>query len=117
MARGLFELRRDEVTGWWVAVLVDREFDRDRFRKPAIRLNQDPSHCPNCQATGDSTSVRTLKPMAFVVAGTEREAREQGQAERDPELGMVGDAGSWQTIMAPAGHHVSFAETPPQIAF
>ena len=117
MARGLFELRRDEVTGWWVAVVVDREFDRDRFRKPAIRLNQDPAHCPNCQAAGEATAARTLKPQAFVVAGTEREAREQGQAERNPELGVLGDAGSWQTIMAPAGHHEPFAETSPQIAF
>jgi UDPglucose--hexose-1-phosphate uridylyltransferase len=117
VARGLFELRRDDVTGWWVAVVVDRQFDRDRFRQAAIRGDQDPARCPNCQAAGGSTGVRVLKPQAFVVAGTEREAREQGQPERPPELGMVGDVGSWQTIMAPAGHHESFAETTPQIAF
>jgi UDPglucose--hexose-1-phosphate uridylyltransferase len=117
MARGLFELRRDEVTGWWVAVVVDREFNRDRFRLAARRLGQDPASCLNCRQTGAETAVRVLKPQAFVVAGTEREAREAGQAERDPSLGMVGDAGSWQTIMAPHGHHEPFAETTPQIAF
>jgi UDPglucose--hexose-1-phosphate uridylyltransferase len=117
MSRGLFELRRDEVTGWWVAVVVDREFNRDRFRRAAKRLGQDPADCPNCAAAGDATAVRVLKPMAFTVAGTEREAREAGQAERDPSLGMLGDAGSYQTIMAPAGHHESFADTTPQIAF
>ena len=31
MAAGLFELRRDAITGWWVATLVDREFERERF--------------------------------------------------------------------------------------
>ena len=31
MPGGLFELRRDDITGWWVAVVVDREFDRSRF--------------------------------------------------------------------------------------
>ncbi|HEY7600680.1 MAG TPA: hypothetical protein VH741_12190, partial [Candidatus Limnocylindrales bacterium] len=117
MARGLFELRRDEVTGWWVAVVVDRAFDRDRFRRAALRIGQDPAHCQNCQATGDRTSVRVLKPNAFVVAGTQAQAREAGQAERDPSLGILGEAGSWQTIMAPAGHHESFAETTPQVAF
>ena len=52
-----------------------------------------------------------LKPDAFIVAGTEREQREAQPDGRDPELGIVGDAGSWQTIVAPRGHHESFAET------
>jgi len=32
MAAGLFELRRDLITGWWVATVVDRAFHRDRGR-------------------------------------------------------------------------------------
>ncbi len=31
MAGGLFELRKDAITGWWVATMVDRAFQRDRF--------------------------------------------------------------------------------------
>ena len=31
MAAGLFELRKDAITGWWVATVVDRPFHRDRF--------------------------------------------------------------------------------------
>src|SRR5687768_5687670 len=118
MARGLFELRKDSITGWWVAVVVDREFDRARFRRPAKALGQAPDDCPNCgQPETDGVRVRMLKPQAFTVAGTEADARQAGIEERDPELGMVGDRGSWQTILAPAGHHESFAETSPQIGF
>ena len=35
----------------------------------------------------------------------------------ESELGILGDAGSWQTIVAPRGHHEPFADTSPQIAF
>jgi UDPglucose--hexose-1-phosphate uridylyltransferase len=125
VSRGLFELRRDEITGWWVAVVVEREFNLSRFRRAAKPLGQEVGECPNCAAAaaaagpggGGGAAVRMLKPDAFVVAGTEREAREAGAAERDPELGMLGDAGSYQTILAPAGHHEPLARTTPQIAF
>ena len=119
MARGLFELRKDEITGWWVAVVVDREFQRERFRRPAKHQGQTPDDCPNCNlaVAGDGVRLRMLKPEAFIVAGTERE-REDAQPEgRKPELGLVGDSGSWQTIVAPRGHHESLSETTPQIAF
>jgi UDPglucose--hexose-1-phosphate uridylyltransferase len=119
MARGLFELRKDAITGWWVAVVVDREFNRQRFYRPARALGQTPANCPNCDlaAGGEQVQVRMLKQDAFIVAGTEKEARDTNVSEREPDLGMVGDTGSWQTIVAPRGHHESFAETSPQIAF
>ena len=31
MPAGMFEMRRDSITGWWVATVVDRAFLRDRF--------------------------------------------------------------------------------------
>ena len=122
MARGLFELRKDSVTGWWVAVVVDREFNRERFAKAAIHLEQPPERCPNCSAPGgDGVRIRMLKQDAFILAGTEREARESADGDvRDPAtpvLGLVGDAGSYQTIIAPPGHHESFADTSAGIAF
>ena len=118
MPRGLFELRKDAITGWWVAVVVDREFDRQRFYRPARHQGQTLDDCPNCDlaAGGDQVQVRMLKPDAFMVAGTEKEARE-ATGGREPDLGMVGDTGSYQTIVAPRGHHESLAETSPQIAF
>jgi UDPglucose--hexose-1-phosphate uridylyltransferase len=119
MARGLFELRKDAITGWWVAVVVDREFNRRRFYRPAKHIGQTQDDCPNCDlaAGGDRVQVRTLKSDAFIVAGTEKEARESQTAGREPGLGIVGDSGSYQTIVAPRGHHESLAETSPQIAF
>jgi UDPglucose--hexose-1-phosphate uridylyltransferase len=118
MPRGLFELRKDSVTGWWVAVVVDREFNRQRFHRPAKPLGQTPDDCPNCATPGtDGVRVRMLKQEAFIVAGTEREAREAAVDGKEPALGLVGDAGSYQTILAPPGHHETFAETSPQIAF
>jgi galactose-1-phosphate uridylyltransferase len=119
MARGLFELRKDAVTGWWVAVVVDREFNRRRFHRPSKRVYDDGTidDCQNCGVAGDGVRLRMLKPDAFIVAGTEREAREASPEGRDPELGLVGDSGSYQTIIAPHGHHESFADTSAQIAF
>lgn len=119
MPRGLFELRKDAITGWWVAVVVDREFERRRFHRPARQIGQTSDDCPNCDlaAGGDQVQVRTLKQDAFIIAGTEKEAREAQPAGREPELGMVGDSGSYQTIVAPRGHHESLAETSPQIAY
>lgn len=118
MARGLFELRKDAITGWWVAVVVDREYDPARFRRPARMLGQQPDDCPNCtDPPGDGVRVRMLKADAFTVAGSEREARQAGHEEREPELGLIGDRGSWQTIVAPAAHHEPLAEADRQISF
>jgi len=119
--RGLFELRKDSITGWWVAVVVDREYQRARFHRPAKHQGQTPDDCPNCNlgsgANADGVQLRMLKPEAFIVAGAERDQKEAAPDGREPELGLVGDSGSWQTIVAPRGHHESFAETTPQIAF
>jgi hypothetical protein len=109
MAGGLFELRKDSITGWWVAVVVDREFDPARFRRPAKMLGHEPADCANChQPPGDGVRVRMLKPDAFTVAGTEREAKEAGHAEREPELGLVGDPPAGDAVLAqleqPASH-------------
>ena len=39
MAAGLFELRKDPITGWWVATVVDRAFHRDRFAQAALAVD------------------------------------------------------------------------------
>jgi UDPglucose--hexose-1-phosphate uridylyltransferase len=117
MPGGLFELRKDSITGWWVAVVVDREFQKERFYRPAQHRGQSTDDCANCQfATADEVRLRMLKPDAFILAGTERE-KEADEDGRDPSLGLLGESGSWQTIVAPRGHHESLADTTPQIAF
>ena len=115
MAGGLFELRRDDITGWWVAVVVDREFNRARFAREAAAVHDFGGRCQNCQPPpNDGTRLRTLKPKAFTVAGSEldrrRRSEDKGDAGDDAEdeelrLGLVGDVGSWETIVAPLEHH------------
>ena len=75
MAAGLFELRKDAITGWWVATVVDRAFHRDRFALRADTVDDD-GKCQNCtEPPGDGVRVRTLKDYAFHVVGTDAEAR------------------------------------------
>ncbi len=117
MAGGLFELRRDDITGWWVATVVDREFERARFERPARRLTTPDDACQNCRAAPlDHAWLRVLKPQAFTVAGGQESQRAReptGRPDTQPEelgLGLLGDVGSWETIAAPQGHHVSLGE-------
>ena len=111
MAGGLFELRRDDITGWWVAVVVDREFNRARFAREAGRVHDFGGRCQNCDPDNDRTRLRTLKPQAFTVAGSELERRRREEGKEEPSedeelrMGLLGDAGSWETIVAPFAHH------------
>jgi UDPglucose--hexose-1-phosphate uridylyltransferase len=109
MAAGMFELRKDPVTGWWVAVVVDRQFDVERFARRAARLPESRG-CQNCAVPGDGVRVRTLKPNAFHVVGTEAEARELEHGVAQVSIGTVAEAGSWQTVIAPPLHHGALAE-------
>lgn len=117
MAGGLFELRRDDITGWWVAVVVDREFDRARFAREAAPVRDFGNRCQNCeQGQNDRTRVRVLKPKAFTVAGGELDRRRQAEDREPPtedaelRMGLLGDVGSWETIVAPFGHHSPLSE-------
>jgi UDPglucose--hexose-1-phosphate uridylyltransferase len=127
VAGGLFELRRDDITGWWVAVVVDREFERSRFALPARAVPDADAPCQNCAGApgADRVWVRMLKPRAFMFAqgdrggrpGAPREAagRDGGPEEREPSLGLLGDIGSWQTIVAPRLHHGPLAGESEQV--
>jgi UDPglucose--hexose-1-phosphate uridylyltransferase len=115
MAGGMFELRRDAITGWWVAVVVERQFERRRFTRAAEPV-RDPGSCRNCvEPPGGGVRRRLLKANAFTVAGTEKEAREAGVDARQPALGLVADVGSWGAITAPPEHHGSLAHETPAI--
>jgi galactose-1-phosphate uridylyltransferase len=117
MAGGLFELRRDDITGWWVATVVDREFDRARFARPARRMGTPDEECQNCRsAPTDRAWLRVLKPQAFTIAGSSprhRGRETNGTAEGEAgelALGLLGDVGSWETIVAPARHHAGLSD-------
>ena len=108
MAGGLFELRKDPITGWWVATVVDRAFHRDRFARAAEPVDDRVFGCANCESPpGDGVRTRMLKDFAFHVVGTDDEARE---LDRDHGIAQVSLAaaratGSWRTVVAPPGEH------------
>jgi UDPglucose--hexose-1-phosphate uridylyltransferase len=105
MAAGLFELRKDAITGWWVATVVDRAFHRDRFARPAEQID-DGDDCQNCRLPdGDGVRLRVLKDYAFHVVGTEEEGRELDQALAQVPLDEARAAGSWRTMVAPPREH------------
>lgn len=115
MPGGLFELRRDDITGWWVATVVERAYDRSRFAQGAEHVLPDGAACENCErAPHDGAWLRILRQQAFTIAGGQREHEASGREERDPgqeSLGLLGDVGSWATIAAPRGHHERFDAT------
>lgn len=105
MAAGLFELRKDAITGWWVATVVDRAFHRDRFARPADQID-DGGDCQNCRLpVGDGVRTRTLKDFAFHLVGTDEQARELDGNVAQVSLQDARASGSWRTIVAPPGEH------------
>jgi UDPglucose--hexose-1-phosphate uridylyltransferase len=105
VAAGLFELRKDPITGWWVATIVDRAFHRDRFARHADQI-EDGDDCQNCRLpVGDGVRLRVLKDYAFHVVGTDDEARELDQRFAQVALSSAAAAGSWRTVVAPPREH------------
>jgi UDPglucose--hexose-1-phosphate uridylyltransferase len=105
MTAGLFELRKDPITGWWVATVVDRAFHRDRFARAAEPVDDD-GDCQNCRLpAGDGVRVRTLKDYAFHLVGTTDDVRELDGALAQVALSQARASGSWRTIVAPVGEH------------
>ncbi|HEY0443693.1 MAG TPA: hypothetical protein VGC90_05685 [Candidatus Limnocylindrales bacterium] len=112
MAAGLFELRKDPITSWWVATIVDREFHRDRFARAAEPID-DGGECQNCRLPdGDGVRLRTLKDFAFHTIGTEDEARELDGGLGQVAIAQARAAGSWRTVVAPPGQHAPLHTVP-----
>jgi UDPglucose--hexose-1-phosphate uridylyltransferase len=110
MSAGLFELRKDPITGWWVATIVDREFDRTRFARAAAPVD-DGDDCQNCRIPeGDGVRLRMLKDFAFHVVGTESERDELDRSFAQLTVSEARAAGSWRTIAAPPGEHRALAQ-------
>jgi UDPglucose--hexose-1-phosphate uridylyltransferase len=106
VASGLFELRKDPITGWWVATVVDRAFHRDRFARAAETIDDRLFGCANCSTPeGGGIRVRMLKEFAFHVVGTGDDARELNSGLGQVALAQARATGSWRTIVAPPGEH------------
>ncbi len=105
MSQGLFELRKDAITGWWVATIIDRTFARERFALAAAPID-DRGDCFNCRIPpGDGIRLRTLKDFAFTVAGTEAEAHAREGEVAQVTIADARAAGAWRTVVAPPGEH------------
>ncbi len=105
MSQGLFELRKDAITGWWVATIIDRTFARERFAQAAAPV-PDRGDCFNCRIpAGEGIRLRVLKDFAFTVAGTEEEARARSGSVAQVSLLDARAAGSWRTVVAPPAEH------------
>jgi UDPglucose--hexose-1-phosphate uridylyltransferase len=105
VAAGLFELRKDPITGWWVATVVDRAFHRDRFARSAEPVD-DGGACQNCATPpGGGVRTRTLKDYAFHLVGTGEEARELDQGLAQVAIAEARASGSWRTVVAPPREH------------
>jgi UDPglucose--hexose-1-phosphate uridylyltransferase len=106
MAAGLFELRKDPITGWWVATVVDRAFDRERFARAAEPVDDRLFGCANCSTPeGPGVRVRMLKDFAFHVVGTGEDARELDRGIAQVALAEARATGSWRTVLAPPREH------------
>jgi galactose-1-phosphate uridylyltransferase len=106
VAGGLFELRKDPITGWWVATVVDRAFHRDRFARAADPIDDRLFGCANCSTPdGDGVRVRMLKDFAFHVVGTGEDARALDRGIAQVALAEARATGSWRTIVAPPREH------------
>jgi len=106
VAAGLFELRKDPITGWWVATIVDRAFDRDRFARAAEPVDDHLFGCANCSTPdGPGVRVRMLKDFAFHVVGTGDDARELDRGIAQVALAEARATGSWRTVLAPPREH------------
>jgi UDPglucose--hexose-1-phosphate uridylyltransferase len=104
VSAGLFELRKDPITGWWVATVVDRAFDRERFALAADTV--DGTDCQNCrQPAGDGVRLRILKDYAFHVVGDDQDARQLDASLAQLAIGQSRAAGSWRTVVASPGEH------------
>ena len=106
MSAGLFELRKDPITSWWVATVVDREFHRDRFARAAEPVDDRMFGCANCSSPpGDGIRTRMLKDFAFHVVGTDDDARELDRNLAQVALAQARASGSWRTVVAPPSEH------------
>ena len=110
----VFELRRDPVTGWWSAIVTDRAFEHSSFAVEAQPVEG--THCRHCDdapTDGSPFEVRRvpLRADAFHRIDSSKERAAQlaiSEVERA--------SGSWEILVAPAGHHERLADAAPQLA-
>ncbi|HET7581794.1 MAG TPA: hypothetical protein VFL75_03445 [Candidatus Limnocylindria bacterium] len=112
----MFELRRDPVTGWWSAIVVDRSFEHASFAVEAAPVEG--THCRHCdeapsEAEGDDAAVRrvTLRADAFHRIDSSKDTASQLALSEVESSG-----GSWEILVGPRDHHERLADASPRLA-
>jgi UDPglucose--hexose-1-phosphate uridylyltransferase len=112
----VFELRRDPVTGWWSAIVVDRSFEHASFAVEAAPVEG--THCRHCdeapsEAEGDDAAVRrvTLRADAFHRIDSSKDTASQLALSEVESSG-----GSWEILVGPRDHHERLADASPRLA-
>jgi UDPglucose--hexose-1-phosphate uridylyltransferase len=112
----VFELRRDPVTGWWSAIVVDRSFEHASFAVEAAPVEG--THCRHCdeapsEAEGDDAAVRrvTLRADAFHRIDSSKDTASQLALSEVESSG-----GSWEVLVGPRDHHERLADASPRLA-
>ncbi len=110
---GVFELRRDPVTGWWSAIVTDRSFEHSSFAVQAAPVEG--THCRHCDEDTDAGEdhVRrvTLRSDAFHRIDSSKETAAQLSISE-----VEASSGSWDILVAPRDHHERLADARPQLA-
>ncbi|HET6819841.1 MAG TPA: hypothetical protein VFH98_04725 [Candidatus Limnocylindria bacterium] len=114
----MFELRRDPVTGWWSAIVVDRSFEHASFAVEASPVEG--THCRHCDespveadADADDATVRrvVLRADAFHrIDSTKDTAAQLSMSE------VESSGGSWEILVGPRDHHERLADASPRLA-
>jgi len=116
--RPVFELRRDPITGWWSAVVTDRQFEHASFAVEAAPVEG--THCRHCDDdptpeadAAEATHVRrvTLSADAFHRIDSSKETASQLSISE-----VSSSSGSWEILVAPRGHHERLADAPLRLA-
>ncbi|HEY7463604.1 MAG TPA: hypothetical protein VH987_04085 [Candidatus Limnocylindria bacterium] len=112
----MFELRRDPVTGWWSAIVVDRTFEHASFAMDADPVEG--THCRHCDDDpagddGDDASIRrvVLRQDAFHHIDSSKDSAAQLALSE-----VASSGGSWEILVAPRNHHERLADASPRLA-
>ena len=102
VSQGLFELRKDAITGWWVATIVDRTFERERFALPRRRSRTaaTASTAGSRRATGSGCAPSRTSRSASRAPRRRPRAGRAGRAGHDRDARA---AGAWQDGRRAAG--------------
>jgi UDPglucose--hexose-1-phosphate uridylyltransferase len=112
----VFELRRDPITGWWSAIVVDRSFEHASFAVEAAPVEG--THCRHCDEDpagpdADDATVRrvTLRQDAFHRIDSSKDSAAQLSMSEVESSG-----GSWEILVGPRDHHERLADASPRLA-